>query len=81
MDRGVVVNDEEIIARLDALATRLGMNYGELAVIAGVGVPTMRFVRETKRLPRRRSARDAISRFVAVNADAKSRLELRISRV
>lgn len=59
------------------LVARVGLTDAQVAAAAGLAPQTVRLCRIARELPERARCREAIAKFVAVNAGAKTRADVR----
>jgi hypothetical protein len=72
------MTDSQIVKSLLRICSRVRLPYTTLAHLAGVGVSTAQLVFATSRVPRQARTRQALRRFVELNADAERREDLKL---
>jgi len=72
------MSDDAIRAGFLELMDRCGVPYTAAAAMAGVSPTTIRFMVVGGVVPGRRAVRDALTRFLDTNRNARSRTDLRM---
>jgi hypothetical protein len=75
----MVKSETHVIEEIDAIMSRTGISYSEVAASCRVAPTTVRWTLTTRKLPARQAAAAAMRRFVSANAKAQSRTDIRFA--